>query len=168
MSRNNTGQFFFHVWVSSKWSFAASIDAITIIVSGNHIVFCPLFYDNCLLTFYSVYCNSCALRNNNGTFCWTCPLSNPLVPEMFFWIDKIQKKFEFFEMYTFLWAGAHVMFKQNWRNFYTGSLLLHCFDEQNCFGCWNELFSSVFLEFFSYWTFTKTFEIGFQNWFAYK
>ena len=53
---------------------------------SNSLVF--KFCVNCLLMFYFVYCNNCALKNGNGS-CWcNCSLVALRVPEMFFWLAK--------------------------------------------------------------------------------
>ena len=55
--------------VSSSVSFVATNAGITNISSENHIDSFPSFcYVNCLLTFYSVYCNTCSFKNNNRAF----------------------------------------------------------------------------------------------------
>ena len=68
--------------VSSSVSFVASIDEITISSSENHKNRFPSFpYANCLLIFYSVYCNSCSFKNNNRAFYCNCSSVAPLLPE---------------------------------------------------------------------------------------
>ena len=51
--------------VSSSVSFVTSIDEITIISSEKYMNRFHIFYDNCQLMFYSVYCNSFFSKNNH-------------------------------------------------------------------------------------------------------
>ena len=87
--------FFSHFWVFSSWSFTSSIDEITNIVSESDKVSCPVFYDNCLLTLYSVQCNGCYVTNNNAAFYCTWSVSEPLVREIFFWGARTRKNLNF-------------------------------------------------------------------------
>ena len=102
------------------------------------------FCVNCLLIFYFVYCNSCALKDVNGA-CWcTCSLVALRVTEMCFWPAKTRKKLYFFEMHTCHWPGAQLWFWHNWGKLVTASLLLDCIDWYSCLRYWNESFSAVF------------------------
>ena len=77
-----------YVRLSSKVSFTASIDELTNNTSENHIILFPNFsFVNCLLMLYSVQCNSCVLRNNNGTYYCNCSL----VPKTFFWLVQSRR-----------------------------------------------------------------------------
>ena len=57
-----------------------------------------LFYKfcvNCLLMFYFVYCNNCALKDVKGA-CWCiCSLVALCVPEICFWPAKTRKSLNF-------------------------------------------------------------------------
>ena len=78
--------------VSSSVSFVASIDKITISSSENHKDrFLRFSYVNCLLIFYSVYCNSCSFKNNNRAFYCNCSSVAPLMPEFFLWLTETRK-----------------------------------------------------------------------------
>ena len=78
--------------VSSSVSFVASIDKITISSSENHKDRFPRFsYVNCLLIFYSVYCNNCSFKNNNRAFYCNCSSVAPLMPEFFLWLTETRK-----------------------------------------------------------------------------
>ena len=50
------------------------------------------FCVKCLLIFYFVYCNDCALKDVNGTRYCICSLVALWVPEMCFWHTKTRKK----------------------------------------------------------------------------
>ena len=49
------------------------------------------FCVNCLLMFYFVYCNNCALKDVSGACSCTCSLVALRVPEMCFWPAKTRK-----------------------------------------------------------------------------
>ena len=90
------------------------------------------------------------------------------VPEICFWPAKTRKNLEFFEMHLCHWPGAQIWFRHKWRKLVTASLLLHCIHGYSCLRYWNVFFSAVFqvLDWsFFVLHFTKTFAIGFQNWF---
>ena len=53
------------------------------------------FCVNCLLMFYFVYCNICALKDVSGTCSWTCSLVPLRVPEMCLWPPKTRKSLNF-------------------------------------------------------------------------
>ena len=55
----------------------------------------PKFCVNCLLIFYFVYCNNCALKDANGACSCTCSLVALRVPEMCFWPAKTRKSLNF-------------------------------------------------------------------------
>ena len=98
----------------------------------------------CLLMYYFVCCNNCALKDVNGACYCTCSLVPLCVSEMCFWPAKAGKKFELFEMHTCLWPGAQIWFRHKWRKLVTASLLLHCIDWYGCLRSWNEFCSAVF------------------------
>ena len=98
----------------------------------------------CLLMYYFVYCNNCALKDVNGTGWCTCSLVALCVPEMCFCPAKTTKNLEIFEMHTCLWPGAQIWFRHKWRKLVTASLLLLCIGEFSCLQYWNEYFSAVF------------------------
>ena len=102
------------------------------------------FCVNCLLMYYFVYCNNCALKDANGACQCTCSLVALRLPEMWFWLAKTRKNLEFFEMHTCHWPGAQIWFRHKWRKLVTASLLLHCIHGYSCLRCWNEFFSAVF------------------------
>ena len=78
--------------VSSSVSFVASIDKITISSSENQKDRFPRFsYVNCLLIFYSVYCNNCSFKNINRAFHCNCSSVAPLMPEFFLWLTETRK-----------------------------------------------------------------------------
>ena len=98
----------------------------------------------CLLMYYFVYCNKCALKDIKGA-CWgTCSLVSLCVPEMCFWPAKTRKNLELFEMLTCLSPGAQIWFRHKWRKLVTASLLLQCIDWYSCLRSWNEFYSAVF------------------------
>ena len=53
------------------------------------------FCVDCLLMFYFVCCNNCALKDVNGAFYCTCSLVALRVPEMYFWPAKTSKSLNF-------------------------------------------------------------------------
>ena len=98
----------------------------------------------CLLMYYFVYCNKCALKDIKGA-CWgTCSLVSLCVPEMCFWPAKTRKNLELFEMLTCLWPGAQIWFRHKWKILVTASLLILRIGGYICLRCWNEFFSAVF------------------------
>ena len=103
----------------------------------------PKFSVNCLLIFYFVYCNNCALKDVNGAFYCACSLVALRVPERCFWPVKTRKNPEFFEMHTCLWPGAQTWFRHKWRKLVTASFLFHCIDCWSCLRYWNAFFSPV-------------------------
>ena len=69
-----------------------TIDEITI-NSENQMDRSPSFFHvNCLLTFYSVYSNSCFFKNINRAFYCNCSSVAPLLPEIFLWLAETRKK----------------------------------------------------------------------------
>ena len=85
--------------VSSSVSSVASIDEITVNSSENHIDRFPRFsYVNCLLIFYSVYCNSWSFKNDNRAFYCNCSSVAPLLPEIFcgLWLAETRKNLNIF------------------------------------------------------------------------
>ena len=102
------------------------------------------FCVNCLLMFYFVYCNNCALKDGNGACYCTCTLVALRVPEMCFWPPKTRKNLELFEMHTCHWPGAQIWFRHKWRKLVTASLLLNCIDEYSCLRYWIEFFQLCF------------------------
>ena len=101
------------------------------------------FCVNCLLMFYIVYCNSCALKYINGACYCTCSLVALSVPEMCFWPAKTRKNLELFEMHTYLWPGAQIWFRHKRKKLATASVLLHCIGVYTRLGYWNESLSAV-------------------------
>ena len=101
----------------------------------------------CLLMFYFVYCTNCALKDVHGACYCTCSLVALRVPEMCFWPAKTRKNLELFEMHTYLWPGAQIVFRLKWRKLVTASLLLHCIDWYSCFRFWKEFFFSCVSDF---------------------
>ena len=102
------------------------------------------FCVNCLLIFYFVYCNSCALKYVNEASKCTCSLVALRVPEMCFWPAKTGKNFDYFETHTYLWPGAQICFRHKWRKPVAASLLLHFIGGYSCLRYWKEFFSAVF------------------------
>ena len=99
------------------------------------------FCVNCLLIFYFVYCNNCALKDVKWACYCTCSLVALCVPKMCFWPAKTRKNVELFEMHTCHWPGAQIWFRHKWRKLVTASLLLQCIVGYSCLRYWNEFFS---------------------------
>ena len=121
---------------------------------------------NCLLTFYFVHCNNCALKDVNGA----CYCTSSLVAPARAWNERLEKARNF-EMHTCHWPGAQLWFRHKWRKLVTASLLLICIDGYSCLRYGNEFVSALLqvkMEVFSYCTLTETFAIGIQNWFDHK
>ena len=129
------------------------------------------FCVNCLLMFYFVYSNSCALKYvNEASYC-TCSLMALGVPEMCFWPGKTRKSLEVFEMHTYLWPGAQIWFRHKRKKLIAAFLLLHFIGGHSCLRYWNEFFQLCFMfsiEVFSYCALTETYAIGFQKWFDHE
>ena len=100
------------------------------------------FRVNCLLMYYFVYCNLCALKGAKGACYRTCSLVALRVPYMCFWPAKTGKNIDFFEMLTCLWPGAQIWFRHKWRKLVTDSLLLLCNNWYSCLRYLNEFFFS--------------------------
>ena len=96
------------------------------------------FCVNCLLMFFFVYCNNCALKEEKAACYCTCSLVALRVIEICFWPAKTRKNFELFEMHTWHWLGAHMWFRHKWRKMVTASFLLYCFDRFGWFRYWHE------------------------------
>ena len=115
--------------VSSSVSFVATIDEITNISSANHIDSFPSFcYVNCLLTFYSVYCNICSLKNNNRVLTATARRWPHFCRKFFLWLAETRKNWTFwvgFMSWTWYWNIDQTLKKEIG---YT-TLLLHCVGE---------------------------------------
>ena len=124
---------------------------------------------NCLLVFYFVYCNNCALKDVIGACYCTCSLVALCVPELCFWPAKTRKTLNFLRC-------THVI----------DPVLKYGSDKNE--GNWLQLLfyfivlmsivaSVIGMSFFSAmfqvldWSFlvlTETFAIGFQKWFGHK
>ena len=102
------------------------------------------FCVNCLLIFYFVYCDSCALKDVNGACQCTYSLVALGVPEMCFWPAKTRKKLELFEMHTCHWPGAQIWLRHKWKKLVTACFLVDCVDWYSCLRYWNEFFAAVF------------------------
>ena len=98
----------------------------------------------CLLMYYFVYRNNCALKVVNGACYCTWSLVALCVRERCFWPAKTRKNFELFEMLTCLWPGAQMWFRHKWRKLVTGFLLLLRIGGYSCLRCWNKFFLAVF------------------------
>ena len=111
--------FISYVRVSSSVSFVASIDEKTINSSENYINRFPSFLKvNCLMIFYSVYCNSCCFKNNNQAVYCTCSSVAPLLLD-FFVVGGNWKELENFDLYSCLGIGAQMFFRHKRRKFDT-------------------------------------------------
>ena len=62
----------------------------------------PVFYVNCQLMFYSVYCNSCFFKKTNRAFYCICSSVAPLLPEIFLWLAETRKNLN-------IWSCIHVL-----------------------------------------------------------
>ena len=80
-----------YIRVSSNLTFTASHDETTIVIFENHVVGFPIFFVDCLLLLYSVYCNSYNLRRINGAYYCTCSSLTPLMPGTFFCLAETRK-----------------------------------------------------------------------------
>ena len=95
------------------------------------------FWVNCLLTFYFVHCNNCALKDVNGA----CYCTSSLVAPARAWNERLEKPRNF-EMHTCHWPGAQLWFRHKWRKLVTASLLFQCIDGYSCLSNWKVFFSS--------------------------
>ena len=94
----------------------------------------------------------------------------PAEARKFFWLpEDCKTNWFFWEAYlSFTWCSNISQTKR--RKLAAASLLLPCFDEYNYLFYCNEYFNcfGFKIEVFSYCTFTKSFAIGFRNWFDHK
>ena len=84
--------FTFCVFVSLSFFFLEVVVKIFDYFRKSNSLFSK-FCVNCLLMFYFVYCNNCALKDVNGACYCTCSLVALRVPEMCFWPAKTRKNF---------------------------------------------------------------------------
>ena len=102
------------------------------------------FCVNCLLMYYFVYCNNCALKNvNRANYC-TCSLVALSAAQMSFWPAKTRKNLELFEMHTCHWPGAQIWLRHKWGKLVAASLLLDCIDFYSCRRYRKEFYAAVF------------------------
>ena len=86
--------FTFCVFVTSSLFFSEVVVKIFDYFWKSNSLFSK-FCVNCLLMFYFVYCNNCALEDVSGACLCTCSLVALRVPEMCFWPAKTRKSLKF-------------------------------------------------------------------------
>ena len=133
--------FTFYVFVSSSLFFLEVVMKIFDYFWKSNSLFSK-FCVNCLLMFYFVYCNNCALKDVmepiNAPACWwPCACLKCVSGRR-----RVEKKL--FEMHTCHRPGAQLWFRHKWRKLVTASLLLHCIVVYSCLRYLNEFFSAVF------------------------
>ena len=124
--------------------FVASIDEITNNSSEHHIDQFPRFFHvNCLLMFYSIYCNKCFFRKNNRVSYCNRSLVAPLLPKFFMCLAESRKNFSILSCIRVLDLvlnfSSDIMQENGIQVF-----LSLCFDDYIFLGSWNELLLSVF------------------------
>ena len=133
--------FTFYVFVSSSLFFLEVVMKIFDYFWKSNSLFSK-FCVNCLLMFYFVYCNNCALKDvmepiNAPACCWPCACLKCVSGRR-----RVEKKL--FEMHTCHRPGAQLWFRHKWRKLVTASLLLHCIDGYSCLRYLNGSFSAAF------------------------